>query len=140
MHDVAAKYRVVLAPSGREGDMAGRMSRRLQNAQMIPDRKIVAHDVRPPSFDYRQDAVAEWRHLGLGVLLGPVVIFGLAEDVARLGKGRNPAAAFESRIPANVIDMQMRAHHEIDVLDRKTRGLQATHISVVGLLIPFRTL
>src|SRR5258708_7909272 len=76
MHDVAAKYRVVLAPAGREGDMAGRMSRRRQNAQMIADRKIVAHDVRPPGFDHRQDAVAERRHLGLGVLLGPVVIFG----------------------------------------------------------------
>ncbi len=74
------------------------------------------------------------------MLLGPVVIFGLAEDVARLGKGRNPAAAFEPRIPADVIDMQMRAHHEIDVLDRKARGLQRAHIGVVGLLIPFRTL
>src|SRR3984885_11277831 len=78
----------------------GVCSRRRQNAQMIADRKIVAHDVRPPGFDHRQDAVAERRHLGLGVLLGPVVIFGLAEDVARLGKGRNPAAAFRPRIPA----------------------------------------
>src|SRR5580704_9613396 len=140
MHDIAAKYRVVLAPARREGDMAGRMSRCWQNAQMIADRKIVAHDVRPPGFDHRQDAVAERRHLGLGVLLGPVVIFGLAEDVARLGKGWNPAAAFEPRIPADVIDMQMRAHHEIDVLDRKARGLQRAHIGVVGLPIPFRTL
>src|ERR1700733_5732615 len=105
MHDVAAKYRVVLAPSGREGDMAGRMSRRRQNAQMIADRKVVAHEVGPPGFDHRQDAVAERRPLGLGVLLGPVVIFGLAEDVARLGKGRNPAAALEPRIPADVLDM-----------------------------------
>src|ERR1700750_1676830 len=104
MHDVAAKYCVVLAPAGREGDIAGRMSRRLQTAQMIADRNIVADGSPPPAFDPRQDAVAELRHLGLGVLLGPVVIFGLAEDVARLGKGRNPAAAFESRIPADVID------------------------------------
>src|SRR5260370_41377464 len=115
MHDVAAKYRVVLAPAGREGDMAGRMSRRRQNAQMIADRKIVAHDVRPPGFDHRQDAVAERRHLGLSVPLGPVVIFGPAEDVARLGKGRNPAAAYEPRIPTGVIDMQTPAPHESDV-------------------------
>ena len=38
-------------------------------------------------------------------------------DVARIGKGRDPAAVFEPGVPADMIPVQMRAHHVIDILD-----------------------
>jgi hypothetical protein len=37
-----------------------------------------------------------------------------------------------------VIDVQMRAHHVIDVTQGKTCGRQPAHIGIVGLHVPFR--
>jgi hypothetical protein len=37
-----------------------------------------------------------------------------------------------------MVDMQMRAHHEVDVIERKTRRGEGAHISIVGFHIPFR--
>ena len=96
------------------------------------------HDLGLPGFDDRQHAVTERRHGRLGVLLGPVVELASGEDVARLRKGRHPASVFQPGVPSDMIDMQMRAHHEIDVADRKAGGLQRPHIGVVGLHVPFR--
>src|ERR1700693_5646872 len=116
MHQIAAEDRVVLAAAEGEGDMPGRMSWRRQYPHMIANRVVVAHNLGPFGFDNRQYAVAEWRHPRLCVLLGPVLEFVLAEHVARVGKSRHPAAALQPRVPSDVIDVQMRAHHEIDVL------------------------
>src|SRR4029078_9937115 len=49
-----------------------------------------------------------------GVLRHPVGELVAAEQVARVGKGRLPAAIVLLRIPADVIDMQMGAEHQID--------------------------
>src|SRR5882724_13535548 len=121
MHQIAAEGRVILAAAEGEGDMPWRMSRRRQYPHVIANRVVVTRNLGPFGFDHRQYAVAEWRHRRLCVLLGPVIEFVLAEHVARVGKSRHPAAAIQPRVPSDVIDVQMRAHYEIDVLDRKTR-------------------
>jgi hypothetical protein len=38
-----------------------------------------------------------------------------------------------------VIDMQMRAHHVVDIADGKPSRVQPAQIGVVGLHVPFRT-
>ena len=48
------------------------------------------------------------------VLRHPVVELTATEQIARLGKGRLPTAIVLPRIPADVIDMQMGAEHQID--------------------------
>ena len=53
--------------------------------------------------------------------LGPVLELAVGEDVARLGEGRHPAAVLEPRVPADVVDVQMRAHDEVDVADAEAR-------------------
>ena len=140
MHQVAGKHRVVPAAAEREGDMARRVAGRRQDARVVADRKIIAHELMPPGLDDRQHAVDEGRHRCLGVLLAPVIELALGEYVARIRKGRHPAAIFQPRIPADVIDMQMRAHHEIDVADGKSRRGEAAQKGVVGLHIPVRPL
>ena len=100
--------------------MARRVARRRQDAGVIADRIIVAHDLGLLGLDDRQHAVGEGRHRRLGVLLGPVIELALGEHVARVRKGRHPAAVFQPRVPADVIDMQMRAHHVVDVADGKS--------------------
>ena len=62
--------------------------------------------------------------LGLALVL-PVRVLALGEEIARVGKGRHPAAILELGVPAHVIDMQVRAHHEVDRLGRTAASLQA---------------
>ncbi len=66
------------------------------------------------------------------VSLGPVFQLAVGEDVARLGEGRHPAAVLEPRVPADVVDVQVRAHDEIDVVDADAGGRQAL-LEAVGL-------
>ena len=117
MHQIAGEHGVILAAAEREGDVSRRMPRRRQETDVIADRVVVAHDLGLVGVDDRQHTVGERRHFRLGVLFGPVVEFALAEHVTRVGKSRYPAAVFQPRIPSDVIDMQMRAHHEVDVAD-----------------------
>ncbi len=37
------------------------------------------------------------------------------EQIARPGESRHPAPVLQPRIPADVIEVQMRAHHDVDV-------------------------
>ena len=43
-----------------------------------------------------------------------VVVFVLVKDVARIGKGRDPAPVNQPCVPTHVIDMQVGAHHVVD--------------------------
>ena len=69
--------------------------------------------------DHRQHAVFEvriGRALRALFIVLPVLIFIVCEQITRVGKCRHPAAIDETRIPADMIDMKMRTHHEVDVL------------------------
>ena len=48
----------------------------------------------------------------------------LAPDVLRVLEGRHPAAVLQPGVPADVIDMQMGAHHHVDLVGRHARRLQ----------------
>ena len=41
-----------------------------------------------------------------------------ADQIPGLGEGRNPPAVLQHRVPADMIDMQMRADHGVDALAR----------------------
>ena len=77
--------------------------------------------------------------VGLVVLRQPVVQLGLGEQVARLREGRHPAAVLQPGVPADMIDVEMRAHDEVDVVHRQAGRGQAAHEGVVLLLVPQRT-
>src|SRR5919108_6596445 len=61
--------------------------------------------------------------------------FPASEEVAGFRKGRHPSTVKEARVPTDVIDMQMRAQHIVDVLGRKTGGGQISKIRPVLLMI-----
>src|SRR5262245_56429256 len=46
--------------------------------------------------------------------LRPMRQLAVSEHVARVWKGRHPTAVLELRVPADMVDMQVRAHNEID--------------------------
>ena len=120
--------------------MAGRMARRRQNSRVIAQNKIVGHDVRFFSLNHRQYAVDERRHFSLRVRVEPIVVLALGEHIAGVGEGRHPSSVFQPRIPADVVDMQVRAHHEVDVCDREARSRERAHIAVVRVHVPLRTI
>src|SRR5215472_15652231 len=47
----------------------------------------------------------------------PVCELAARHDVARIRKRRDPAAVLEPGIPADMVPMQMRAHHVVDIFD-----------------------
>ena len=76
--------------------------------------------LREPGLDDRQHAIAQRAadcraFLRIAIDGEKVIVIGLAEDVFRIGKCRHPAAIVEPRIPADMIDMQVRAQHHVDL-------------------------
>ena len=51
--------------------------------------------------------------------------FAIGHDVGRARKGGHPSPVFETRIPADVIGVQMRAHDVIDIVQADPGGGQA---------------
>jgi hypothetical protein len=57
-----------------------------------------------------------------------VVVVGTAEDVFRILEGRHPLAVLEPRVPADVIDVQMGAHHHVDLVGFDAGRLQPRQV------------
>ena len=106
---------------------------------MVVKRIVVAHQFGLPSFHDWKHAIGEVRQRRLSVLLRPIVEFAFRNQIARFGESRRPTPALQPRVPADMIDMQMRAHDEIDIIHAKTRGGQRAHKVLVALEIPFRS-
>ena len=103
-----------------------------------PDRVVVAHELGPSASMTGSTLSPK---AGSGVLAcsaGPMVVF--ASRRRRSGPSGRSAPSGRSRagVPADMIGVQMRAHHEVDVVDREPRGSEAAHIGVVGLQMPVR--
>ena len=50
---------------------------------------------------------------GVSIPLLPVLELTPACEVARIGKRGHPAAIVQTRVPTNMIDVEVRAEHEI---------------------------
>ena len=46
----------------------------------------------------------------------------VGKHILGLRKGRNPAPVLESRVPADVVTVKVRAHDVVDVADTETGG------------------
>lgn len=61
---------------------------------------------------------------------------GAGKQVCCVGKGRVPLAVDKSRVPTAVVNMQMAAQHEVDVLGVYPQSRHAGQVGIVGLLVP----
>src|SRR5215203_4546968 len=57
--------------------------------------------------------------------LCPMRKLAVSEDVARVGEGRHPMAVLELRVPADMVNMQVRAHNKIDFVNAEPGACQA---------------
>ena len=103
---------------------------------MVIDRTRALDQVRPSQMHNRQHTVDNMVDGLRAAALFPIGIFLFGKQIARIRKSRHPNAIFKPRIPADMIDMQMRAHHIIDLFNRNAGLGERRHIMVVGFLVP----
>src|SRR5690348_17263402 len=95
------------------------MTRRRGQRDGIIQSVVVIDEQRLPSFHDRQTVISEYRARRVGtarMLRFPGSIFPLVKNVLRIGERRNPTSVAQGRIPACVVDMEMRAEHVINLL------------------------
>src|SRR6516162_8755960 len=86
--------------------------------------------------DDRQYAVPHRVERGFAINTLPIFVFFFREQVLGIGKGRDPAAVLQSRVPADMVAMQVRAHDDVDIVDRYAGSLQRPHPVAVALAVP----
>ncbi len=138
MDQVAGHHRVLAAAPKPDREMVGRVARRRHQGQVVVEPEIAADELGALGLDDRDHAVGDAVARRLGVLGGPIVIFDLGEQIARLGEGRHPASIVQARVPTDMVEMQMGAHHHVDVVDTQPDRGQAADEIIVGLLVPER--
>ena len=116
---IPAEDRAIPGIVYHEPHLSAGVPRQRCEMQTRADLMAVVDQIGHARLDDRDDALLKGagmnRQGATGVVLRhPVGELVAAEQVARVGKGRLPAAIVLLRIPADVIDMQMGAEHQID--------------------------
>src|SRR5262249_35723763 len=123
VHKVADDDRVLPARADIDAAMARRMPWRRRQPECVVEREIVVDQQSLAGRDHRlaikSPDIAAAAGAGL-VALGRILpsgVFAFVKYVFGLWKGRHPAAVAQHRVPAGMIDVQMRAEHVVDVLE-----------------------
>src|SRR4029077_19103517 len=108
--------------------MARGMARRRREPERVVEGEIVVDEQSLTGRDHRLAveppniaATPGSRFTALGRFL-PGGVFAFVKDVFRLREGRHPAAVAQPRVPAAVVDVQMRAKDVVDVLETQALG------------------
>src|SRR5262245_13954166 len=130
MHDVAREAGLPVAVPEVDGDRARRVAGIVLDGEQWIGLVVDVDDYRTPRIDDRQHRIVERAVIDLAfallaALAFPVGVLALGEQVLGVGERRHPAAVDQLGVPADMVDMQMRAHHEIDRFGRTTAGAQA---------------
>ena len=100
--------------------MTGRMSRCRNQIHFIAKAMIRLDKVDKAGIEDRLHGIGENRALfGIVCFIFPVVEFFARHQVPSIGKGRHPFSVDKHRVPADMVDMQVGTHHDVDTLARK---------------------
>src|SRR5262249_17090578 len=104
----------------------------------VSQAEIALHEVHEARIEDRNDAVlVVWvagEALGL-VLLPPELPLIAHEHIPGAREGREPASFHEVCVPADMVDVQVRADNDIDVLSHHAHGSQALKVRPALLVI-----
>ena len=131
--------------------MAGRMAARRDQIDLVADLVISVHQIDQAGIDDRLNRIREGLVLdhvpavrGEQILaLAPIFELVPFEQIAGVGEGRHPLAVDQHRVPADMIDMEMGAEHDIEAFAREARafevleegGLEVRHHLHCALLV-----
>jgi hypothetical protein len=105
----------------QDAGMTGRVARARREPDLRTDPMVPLDEVGQAAIEDRPDAVGkDGQHVRSFRLRAPVLVLDPPEQVARAGEGRDPPAVDQHGVPADVIDVQVRAQHRIDGLARET--------------------
>src|SRR5262245_51177838 len=109
-----------VARAGMDHDITRGMAGGAFEPEPIFKGVVVVNQFRLPSAYHRQHAVlksATVRRVFAALVYPlPVGEFAAGHDVAGIWEGRDPAPIVEPGVPADMVPVQMRAHHIIDIL------------------------
>src|SRR3990167_32452 len=139
MHDVAGEGGRAASVPEVDGDRARRVAGIVFYGEQRVGLVVTLDHHGLAGLDDRQHRIVERAvvHHALALrfaLVLPVRVLALGEEIARVGEGRHPAAVDELGVPADMIDMQMRAHHEVDRFGRAAAGAPPVHERRVELV------
>jgi hypothetical protein len=114
MGDVACDHR----PFALGLDHDAHVARRVANGRREPDLRrddvVEFHKLDEAGVEDGPYAIAEHSLLLLVLVGAPEFVFASADEVARVGEGRHPLAVLEHGVPADVVDVEVRAHYGVD--------------------------
>ena len=132
VHHIAREDRPLPLRGEADRDVIRRVAGRRLKGDLVVEREVVGHQLRLPGGDHRQDAVLE-QGARENFSWPPCQASSCSrEHVARLGKGRHPATAHPPGVPADVVGVEMGAHHVVDVLRRHPERGERPQIRVVS--------
>src|SRR5689334_23323645 len=84
-------------------------------ADLAMDTRIGVDEVGEPRIeDWRHAVFERFAMQGFMALLAEELEVAPPEEVARVGECRHPPTVLQACVPPHVIEVQMRAHHEVD--------------------------
>lgn len=117
-------------------DMTRRVARRRFEPDLVVQCEVAADKLCLVRRNYGQNAVDEVRLRVLFVQLLEALPLPLGEDVSGVWKRGDPAAVPQSRVPPDVVPMQMRAHDVVDILGSDAGVAQAREKRIQLLHVP----
>ena len=130
---IAREDRPLAARVEIDADLARRMTGCRLEREAAAHAVLARHELGLLRLDDRQHRIVvgiDLEGLRIGALgLGlPEIVVGARHHVLGVGKGRHPLAVLQPGVPADVIDVQVGAHHEVDLLGLDAGGAQPLEI------------
>ena len=119
VHDVAGDDCFLPAGGNAYAHMARGVARRRFKPDLLVDTVLHLDQIDQPSLDDGHDALFHVQHvvIALGsVEHHPMLVFYSAEEIASIRERGNPAIVKLLRIPADVIEVQVSAQDDIDIV------------------------
>ena len=146
MHHVAGDDRLLALRAHHDAAMAGRMAGRRDQREgfvelkgLIDQESLTRFDDRPaivaPGVARQASPQHAWRRLVARGHRLPMRILVLVEDVLGFREGRRPPAVAKHRVPARVVEMEMRAEDVGDVLKPESRRTEIVEPGLLGEVI-----
>src|SRR5215831_15729449 len=115
--------------------MAGAVAGGRDQGDLVGEPRIAGNEFSLACIDDRLHRVIEDGDLVRRVaMVAPVLIFGPAEKVARPLKGWQPSVVDKAGVPADMVDVEMGAEHDIDALGWKAGLRHDVEIRTVALI------
>src|SRR5215467_7496051 len=128
MPDVANESRTLALAFHLEENVTRRVTgRRIDLDEVVDPVRPAADEIGAAMLKDRHNAFAERTQLRRPLLwinidLGKIIDIRLGKYVTRVGKGWYPLAVLLLCVPADMVVMQVRAHHQIDFLRPRAGG------------------